>query len=413
MQFRREERDMLAGLADQEASIIDRAVAWCAIQSGSRNLEGLERQRTALADAFAVLPGRMEPVALEPSSDVDAEGRPQLQPHPDAIRLTVRPEAPVQVALTGHYDTVYPAETRFQAVERSAAGALNGPGVADMKGGLSVMLAALETFEQHRDCEALGYRVLLSPDEEIGSTASAPHLAALAQGAHVGLTYEPALGDGALASSRKGSGNFAVAVQGRAAHAGRDFASGRNAVAAAARLAAVLDDLNGRRDGVTINVARIEGGGPTNMVPPSAVVRFNVRTPDDAGARWIEGAVADALGRTAADGIIFTPHGGFTRPAKPVNAAQQQLFDGVRATAALQGLDLGWRPSGGVCEGNNLFAAGLPNLDTLGVRGGDIHSPNEHAWPDSFGERARLSAMILAKLATGEIDALAIRAAMS
>jgi glutamate carboxypeptidase len=78
----------------------------------------------------------------------------------------------------------------------------------------------------------------------------------------------------------------------------------------------------------------------------------------------------------------------------------------------LLGQEITWKPSGGVCEGNNLFAAGLPNVDTLGVRGGDIHSENEFAWPQSFAERAQLSALILMKLASGEIDGPALRKAM-
>ena len=118
------------------------------------------------------------------------------------------------------------------------------------------------------------------------------------------------------------------------------------------------------------------------------------------------------MGEAAADGIAFERHGGFTRAPKPVNAAQERLFAEVRGAAAAMGLELNWKPSGGVCEGNNLFAAGLPNLDTLGVRGGDIHSESEHAWPESFAERAQLSALILARLASGAIDARAIRAAM-
>jgi glutamate carboxypeptidase len=114
-----------------------------------------------------------------------------------------------------------------------------------------------------------------------------------------------------------------------------------------------------------------------------------------------------------ADGIEAVLHGGFTRPPKPVNGAQQRLFAGFQAAAVDLALGLDWTPSGGVCEGNNLFAAGLPNLDTLGVRGGAIHSEAEFAWPDSFVERAGLSALVLARAASGAIDARAIKTAMA
>jgi glutamate carboxypeptidase len=230
-------------------------------------------------------------------------------------------------------------------------------------------------------------------------------LARIGRLGHVGMTYEPALADGTLAGARKGSGNFSVKVTGRAAHAGRAFEEGRNAITAAARIAGALDGLNGRRDGVTLNVARIDGGGPLNVVPDLAVVRFNVRFPDAAGARWLEGEVAAACGCGGGDGLGVSLHGGLTRAAKPFNGAQAALFGAVRDVGALLGQEIAWKPSGGVCEGNNLFAVGLPNIDTLGVRGGDIHSEDEFAWPDSFAERAKLSALMLMKMASGEVDA--------
>ena len=86
------------------------------------------------------------------------------------------------------------------------------------------------------------------------------------------------------------------------------------------------------------------------------------------------------------------------------------MFAAVREAGAALGQSVAWAPSGGVCEGNNLFAAGCPGVDTLGVRGGAIHTVDEHAWPDSFGERARLSALLLARIARGEVDAPALRA---
>ena len=414
MELRRDERDVMEGVRDRGEVLVSRAAEWCAIPSGSRDLEGLRRQLDVLEAAFAALPGEVRRRALPPSSDVDGEGRRTEQGHTDALQVTVRPEAAVQVVLTGHYDTVYGPQSGFREVRRRGDGALNGPGIADMKGGLSVMLGAVEAFEGWAGRDAVGYRVLLSPDEEVGSPASAPLLAELGRTAHVGMTYEPAVGQaGTLASSRKGSGNFAIAVSGRAAHAGRDFAAGRNAVAAAARLAAALDGLNNRLGGVTINVARIDGGGALNVVPGSAVVRFNVRTGDEAGARWVEAQIGKAVAALSSeDGIGVARHGGFTRPPKPVNGAQRALFEGFRAAGADLGIELDWAPSGGVCEGNNLFAAGLPNLDTLGVRGGAIHSPDEFAWPESFAERAALSALALMRMATGVIDARGIRAMM-
>ena len=411
MRLNSEDRAVLDHIARDGGLIVDRAVDWCAINSGSRHLAGLERQRQILLDGAARLPAAPIEIPLSPSREIAADGRETEFHHPPSLAVVVRPEAPVQVVLTGHYDTVYPETSPFQVVRTRPDGALHGPGIADMKGGISVMLAALEGFEAHPASRNIGYRVLLSPDEEIGSIASGPALADFARRGHVGLTYEPALADGALASARKGSGNFHIVIHGRAAHAGRDFAAGRNAIIGAARVAEKLHGLNDQRDGVTVNVARIDGGAPLNMVPDVAVVRFNVRFPEAQAAAWFEGEVARIVGEIG-DDLHAHLHGMITRGAKPFNAAQQQLFGAVKDVGALLGQDIAWKPSGGVCEGNNLFASGLPNVDTLGVRGGDIHSEAEHAFPESFVERAQLSALILMKLASGEIDARAIRAAM-
>ncbi|HEY3814122.1 MAG TPA: hydrolase [Caulobacteraceae bacterium] len=411
MRILSEDKTVLDAIAERGGAIVSRAVDWCAINSGSRHLDGLERQRAVLEDALKSLPATVERKPLTPSLEIADDGSERRQTHPDALYVEVRPHAPVQVVLTGHYDTVYPASSPFQIVRRRDDGALWGPGVADMKGGISVMLAALESFERHAAKDNVGYRVLLSPDEEIGSLASAPYLAELGALGHVGLTYEPALSDGTMAGARKGSGNFHIAVKGKAAHAGRDFASGRNAVVGAATIVARLSELNGQREGVTVNVAAVAGGSPLNVVPENAVVRFNVRVPDAASAQWVQDAVDRIVSASVGlHDLRVSLHGGFTRPAKPLDAAQTQLIGAVEETAGLLGQAIQFKPSGGVCEGNNLYAAGLPNVDTLGVRGGDIHSENEFAWPQSFVERAQLSALILMKLASGEIDAPALKA---
>ncbi len=405
MRISNPDQAVLDHVAARREAIIDRAVAWSNLNSGSRNAAGLAAVLDALEAEGRRLPASVERVPTRGSTTVGDDGAVRTEAHADALRITCRPDAPIQIVLTGHYDTVYPADSRFQAVATRADGALNGPGIADMKGGISVMLAALEAFETHPDRARVGWTVLLSPDEEIGSPASAPLLAELGARGHLGLTYEPALADGTLAGPRKGSGNFHLIVTGRSAHAGRAFDEGRNAVAGAAMIAARLHALNGEREGVTVNVAKISGGGALNVVADNAVVRFNVRTPDRASADWITAEIDAIAAAPPFEGLTLHLHGGFTRPPKPMDAAQTALFEAVRDAGALLGQDIAWKPSGGVCEGNNLHAAGLPNIDTLGVRGGDIHSEAEFAWPDSFVERAQLSALILCKVASGEIDA--------
>lgn len=400
---------VLDHVAAREAAIVGRAIDWSNINSGSRNAGGLAVMLDRLEAETAGLPAGIERLATRASTSVGDDGAVRAEAHADALSITARPDAPVQVVLTGHYDTVFPSDSNFQTVSTRPDGALNGPGIADMKGGISVMLAALEAFETHPDRERIGWTVLLSPDEEIGSPASAPLLAALGARGHVGMTYEPALADGTLAGARKGSGNYHLIVSGKAAHAGRAFHEGANAVAGAAKIAARLHALNDQRDGVTVNIAKISGGGALNVVADNAVVRFNVRVPDKAAADWIEAAVREIAAAPPFPGLTLHLHGGMTRAPKPMDASQTALFEAVRDTGALLGQTVAWKPSGGVCEGNNLHAAGLPNVDTLGVLGGDIHSDQEFAWPASFVERAQLSALILCKIASGEIDALKLK----
>jgi glutamate carboxypeptidase len=404
----------LEALATSAPAMIARTEVWSAVNSGSLELTGLSRMAALLEDALGALPGRIERIALVPTPRVRADGVVGEIAHGDALRLSVRPDAPIQIALTGHYDTVFPATSPFQASRRDGD-VLNGPGVADMKGGLVLMLEALAAFERSPELASsratVGYTVLLSPDEEIGSPASAPLLAELGAKAHFGMVYEPAMADGALAGARKGSGNFAVIFTGRAAHVGRDFASGRSAILAAAELALLLDGFNGKREGVTFNTGAIEGGAPVNMVPPGAVLRFNVRAPDAESSAWSLARLEDALAKVRGrDGVGVALHGGITRAPKPLTPGQQSMIAIVKAAGAALGAEIEVRPSGGVCEGNNLAAAGCPNIDTLGPKGGNLHSPEEFALMSSFGERAQLSLLLLAGAATGAFDARALRA---
>ncbi|MFN7177054.1 MAG: M20/M25/M40 family metallo-hydrolase, partial [Thermaurantiacus sp.] len=217
----------LAGIEGRP--LLDRTLAWADVNSGSRNLAGLAAMEPLLIEAFRPL-GEVTVHAPAPSTRMRGDGGIEPEPLGRNIEISARPEAPVRVLLTGHYDTVFGVDHPFQQVRWLEEGVVNGPGVADMKGGIAVMLGALMAFEQSPLAERLGWTVLLNADEEISSPGSAPLLVARAEAAVCGLTFEPALADGTLAGDRPGSGNFSVHFAGRSAHAGREPEKGRNAV---------------------------------------------------------------------------------------------------------------------------------------------------------------------------------------
>jgi glutamate carboxypeptidase len=336
-----------------------------------------------------------------PVTALDPQGHEVEQQHGRHLVLRVRPEAKRRVLLTGHMDTVFAADHPFQTARWTDAETLNAPGAADMKGGLSVMLEALKAFETSDMRAAFGYDVMINSDEETGSLSSALLIEELARGKLAALTYEPsALPDGTLAHARGGSGNFAVAVKGRSAHAGRNPQDGRNALVAAGDLAVRLKRLE--HEGLSVNPAKVDGGSANNVVPDHAVLRFNIRPQSvDAALAFSREFNHLAIDVETEHQVVLSLHGGITRPPKPVDGAAQRLFDLVQQTGADLGQHFGWRATGGVCDGNNIAAAGVPVVDTMGVRGGAIHSADEYLIVPSLAERARLSILVLHRLASG------------
>ncbi|MDX1682638.1 MAG: M20/M25/M40 family metallo-hydrolase, partial [Phycisphaeraceae bacterium] len=274
-----------------------------------------------------------------------------------------------------------------------------GPGVADAKGGLVVLTAALEALESHPAAETVGWRVMLNPDEELGSPSSAERLVELATGCRAGLLFEPSLPGGVLVAGRGGSGNFWLTVAGRSAHAGRDPEMGRNAIEALARLIGEVAELNAPKRGVTVNVGRIIGGGPLNRVPATAVAGVNFRVRDAAAQAWVERELAARVhAADGRDGCAVTCYGRFQAPARPVDPAMERLMKEAESTAADLGVSIDWADTGGVCDGNRVAAAGVPVIDTLGVVGGDLHSDQEWADPTSVASRAALTALLALRL---------------
>jgi glutamate carboxypeptidase len=372
---------------------------WAGINSGTGNLRGLASTASLLADAFASLHGKVELVDPAPVERVLADGSIVEVEHGRHLVATVRPDAPIQLLLTGHMDTVFAEDHPFQEQSWLDDGVLNGPGVADMKGGISVMLAALSAAETAPEFQQVGYQVMINSDEETGSASSAELIRQLARNKLAALTYEPsALPDGTLAGARAGSGNFSVIVKGRSAHAGRNPEEGRNALLAAADLALRLKALT--REGLSVNPAKIEGGGPNNVVPDHAVLRVNLRPHSPELEEFARSEIAALVKAVAVEhDLAIHLHGAFNRPPKPLTPQAEKLFGLVKNCGEDLGLTIGWKSTGGVCDGNNIAACGVPVVDTMGVRGGSIHSSDEFLITQSLVERAQLSALTMLRIA--------------
>lgn len=384
----------IASLAARTGELRDLLVQWCDQNSGSAHTAGLAAMRRLLESAFATLPG-----ALLETVPLAGNGA-------QALRIRQRPAAPVQLFFSGHYDTVYDAADPFQRCELVKPDRLRGPGVADMKGGLVTLLAALQAFEQTPHRAQVGYEVLLGPDEETGSEGTGPLFIAAAPRFRLGLVFEPARANGDLVHSRKGTGNFTVTSHGRSAHAASAGGQGRNAIAALAEFLVAAHRLPQELPGVLLNIGSVRGGGPaTNVVPDLAEAKLDVRVTHLADRPAVLARLeALAAPFNAREGHRLELTGGFSRPPMERSAAADAAF----AAWTQAGRDLGlapfsWVHAGGASDANNLAAAGLPCLDGLGPIGDRLHSPEEWCHLPSLAERAQIAALFLHRLAAGEI----------
>lgn len=397
-------------IAAQEQTLIKTVEDWSLTNSGSKNLQGLDQMIQKVIDFAAPLNAEVDLIPLPDTEIMGADGQVAYFKNAPILRLQKRPQANRKLLFTGHLDTVFPTDSPFQTCRWLDDHILNGPGVADMKGGVLVMLSALMAFEQTAFADRFGWEVLLSPDEETGSLASGPVLMERAKTADMGLTYEPAMPDGTMAGERKGSGNYTLVVRGKSAHAGREFYKGRNAVVALSALIAQLSSLSGQKKGLTVNPAVITGGVAPNVVPDLAQCRFNVRLAKAEDQRWLESQLDQIIQKAnEEDGISVVLHGGINRPPKEITRENQIMMDLIAACGDHLGMNITYQATGGCCEGNNLAAAGLPNVDTLGVVGGHIHSDQEYVDVTSFVPRIQLSTSILMAFAEGHFNEVIIK----
>ncbi|MDX2187353.1 MAG: hydrolase [Opitutaceae bacterium] len=380
-------------IKDEDRSLRSLLAAWSAINSGSDHIEGLDRMRGALKRTFSEA---FPAATIEEPELVGSKAR--------AFRMLLRPSASRRVLLNGHYDTVYEAQHPFQMPRLIDADTLNGPGVSDMKGGIVVMLAALRALEATPEAKQLGVEVLLTPDEEIGSQASRAEIELSAKRNHFGFVFEPARVGGEIVRSRMGTGTIEIAVHGRSAH-GAQPELGRNAIVALAQILTEVDSIPRRVPGAMLNVGSVRGGGVINIVPDFASAELHARITQIEQREHILAEVEKAVAPVRSkEGYRVGVHAAFDRPPKSCGPREQAMFKAYNACSADLGLgSIDWVDTGGGSDGNLLSAAGLPNLDGLGPIGHHLHSEQEFVFLPSVVLRAQVAALLLHRIATGEL----------
>jgi glutamate carboxypeptidase len=301
-------------------------------------------------------------------------------------------EAKERLLLLGHLDTVFAAGEAAKRPFRIEAARATGPGVFDMKAGIAVMWSALRALGQcPRDVT-----VLLTSDEEIGSTSSRELIQKEAASAKAVLVLEPSLPGGVVKTARKGVGRFTIKAIGRAAHSGVDPERGINAIEEIAHQVLQLQRFNDPSRGTTVTVGVIQGGTRSNVVPAEAAIEVDVRVRTMEDAERITEAIRN-LKPQVRDARLEI-RGGINRPPMERTEDTARLFSLARAIAAEFGTDLKEGSTGGASDGNFTSALGIPTLDGLGPNGDNAHALDEFVETASLPARAALLAGLILRI---------------
>lgn len=361
-----------------EALIVETLRRLVACESPSDDLDALDRSARLVADLGTALLGA-------PPQRIDAEGVPHLR----------WGTGPTRVLLLAHHDTVWPIGTLERSPFSVEHGVVRGPGCFDMKAGLAMALHALAATGDRE-----GVVLLVTGDEERGSTRSRALIEETAAGATAVLVLEASADGGAWKSERKGVALYEVEFVGRAAHAGLEPERGVNATVELARFVLAVGDLADAGAGTTVTPTRADSGTTTNTVPAGARLAIDVRARTAAELERVDRALR-ALTPIDPEARIIV-RGGINRP--PLEARMSApLVALARRLAVASGL--GAVPDvavGGASDGNFTAGIGVPTLDGLGAVGGGAHADHEHVIAAELAPRTRLLVELIRALSTTE-----------
>ncbi|HET6853167.1 MAG TPA: M20 family metallopeptidase [Pyrinomonadaceae bacterium] len=295
-----------------------------------------------------------------------------------------------QILLVGHTDTVHARGSLSERPWRREAGKIYGPGIFDMKANCALAIEVLRALCDLKAIPACAVTLALTCDEEVGSLSGWPFLQTVAKSHNTRCAFvmEPPAPGGRVKTGRKGTGIFAIKVEGKAAHAGLEPEKGASAILELARQTEQLHAINLSGSGITLNVGVVHGGTRSNVVAAQAEGEIDVRFSTEAESLEIERILSNL--RPVDERTRVFVSGGINRPPMERTAAVIELFEKARAIAAQLDFDLGEAQVGGASDGNFLAAMGIPVLDGLGISGDGAHAVHEHIEADDIARRGAL-----------------------
>ncbi|WP_129664138.1 M20 family metallopeptidase [Phytoactinopolyspora endophytica] len=366
------------------------AASWLALLEDLVNTDSAPGDHAGIDAVYRLLTPAVERLGLGVKKVTCAGGPDVMVAHRPGTRADAG-----RVLMVGHVDTVFPRGTAEVRPFTVAGERAFGPGVADMKGGLVVILAALSRLDADA-LAGLDITVVFNGDEESGSPFSRPVIEEASAGQDAALVFEAARPSGAIVTSRRGVARYRLEVTGRAAHSGSNPGAGANALETLAHKILAVQELGRRMDTASVNVVLADGGSRPNIIPASASVHVDVRFDDDSADLAVERGLGALAGAGPVEGTVtqVTRYQGrpafgrpFTELADAYADAGRELDVHIETVAA-----------GGVSDANFTAAADVPTLDGLGPAGGGAHTDAEYIEIPSLMERASVCAALLARL---------------
>jgi glutamate carboxypeptidase len=394
--------DWIDARGDQLLAELTRHVA---INTGTGNLEGIDRYRAILAEDLQHLGFATREAASKPLPLLSCDGGSVMAANHLVARRTGSKAN--RILLNGHMDTVFPASDEFQALSIEPDGTIHGPGVLDMKGGIVVMLNALRALDAGGYLNQSNITVLFNSDEETGSLGSRELVEVLARQHDVGLVFEGSR-ENRMTRSRKGLGQVRLKVTGRESHAGAAHEQGVSANLGLAHELIAIEQLTDYQRGVTVNVGVMHGGEKRNTIPGCADASVDLRYKTVKDGEYLLAAI-DKIASTpyvvnpSYPGLPKTEVWGLLhRPAKQPNIDVDALIAEAMGLSQIIGEPIeGSIYSGGGTDGSIAQAAGLPTLDTLGLNGEGAHSVREKTSLPSLIARTKLAAVLILRQING------------